>query len=280
MIDVKKKKLSTILKEKGFLILLLVSILCVAGIAAINFTKEEKQEDNPLFVDREESTKEIETTTITNAMETQTQETPSESMQVAADETAGIGDALLAEGESGYFESNLMDATDEPITESAEETVGVAQESVATEAVDGPALQLNFNEDSKLKWPIEGNVILDYSMNATVYFSTLKQYKYNPAILIQGEVNTPVVAAADGIVTEISSNEEIGDYVVMTLGNDYQLVYGQLKALEVAEGDSVEKGQLLGYISEPTKYYVVEGSNLYLELLNGTEPVDPLDFME
>lgn len=280
MIDVKKKKLSTILKEKGFLILLLVSILCVAGIAAINFTKEEKQEDNPLFVDREESTKEIETTTITNAMETQTQETPSESMQVAADETAGVGDALLAEGESGYFESNLMDATDEPITESAEETVGVAQESVATEAVDGPALQLNFNEDSKLKWPIEGNVILDYSMNATVYFSTLKQYKYNPAILIQGEVNTPVVAAADGIVTEISSNEEIGDYVVMTLGNDYQLVYGQLKALEVAEGDSVEKGQLLGYISEPTKYYVVEGSNLYLELLNGTEPVDPLDFME
>ena len=280
MIDVKKKKLSTILKEKAFLILLLVSILCVAGIAAINFTKEEKQEDNQLFVDREESTKELETTTVTNAMETQTQETPSESMQVAADETAGIGDALLAEGESGYFESNLMDATDEPITESTEETVGVAQESVATEAVDGPALQLNFNEDSKLKWPIEGNVILDYSMNATVYFSTLKQYKYNPAILIQGEVNTPVVAATDGIVTEISSNEEIGDYVVMTLGNDYQLVYGQLKALEVAEGDSVEKGQLLGYISEPTKYYVVEGSNLYLELLNGTEPVDPLDFME
>lgn len=276
----KKKKLSTILKEKAFLILLLVSILCVAGIAAINFTKEEKQEDNQLFVDREESTKELETTTVTNAMETQTQETPSESMQVAADETAGIGDALLAEGESGYFESNLMDATDEPITETTEETVGVAQESVATEAVDGPALQLNFNEDSKLKWPIEGNVILDYSMNATVYFSTLKQYKYNPAILIQGEVNTPVVAAADGIVTEISSNEEIGDYVVMTLGNDYQLVYGQLKALEVAEGDSVEKGQLLGYISEPTKYYVVEGSNLYLELLNGTEPVDPLDFME
>ena len=75
-----------------------------------------------------------------------------------------------------------MDATDEPITESTEETVGVAQESVATEAVDGPALQLNFNEDSKLKWPIEGNVILDYSMNATVYFSTLKQYKYNPAL--------------------------------------------------------------------------------------------------
>ena len=184
MIDVKKKKLSTILKEKAFLILLLVSILCVAGIAAINFTKEEKQEDNQLFVDREESTKELETTTVTNAMETQTQETPSESMQVAADETAGIGDALLAEGESGYFESNLMDATDEPITESTEETVGVAQESVATEAVDGPALQLNFNEDSKLKWPIEGNVILDYSMNATVYFSTLKQYKYNPAILI------------------------------------------------------------------------------------------------
>lgn len=281
MIDVKKKKLSTILKEKAFLILLLVSILSVAGIAAINFTKDDnKPEENNLFVDMEESTKELETTTVSNAMETQPQETQSESMQVAMDETAGIGDALLAEGENGYFESNLMDATDEPITEQIEETMDVAQEPDDTEVVNGPALQLNFNESSKLKWPLEGNIILDYSMDSTVYFSTLKQYKYNPAILIQGEVNTPVMAAADGIVTEISSNEEIGDYIVMTLGNDYQLVYGQLKALEVAVGDNVEGGQLLGYISEPTKYYVVEGSNLYLKLLNGTEPIDPLDFME
>lgn len=281
MIDVKKKKLSTILKEKAFLILLLVSILSVAGIAAINFTKDDnKPEENNLFVDMEESTKELETTTVSNAMETQPQETQSESMQVAMDETAGIGDALLAERENGYFESNLMDATDEPITEQMEETMDVAQEPDDTEVVNGPALQLNFNESSKLKWPLEGNIILDYSMDSTVYFSTLKQYKYNPAILIQGEVNTPVMAAADGIVTEISSNEEIGDYIVMTLGNDYQLVYGQLKALEVAVGDNVEAGQLLGYISEPTKYYVVEGSNLYLKLLNGTEPIDPLDFME
>lgn len=277
----KKKKLSTILKEKAFLILLLVSILSVAGIAAINFTKDDnKPEENNLFVDMEESTKELETTTVSNAMETQPQETQSESMQVAMDETAGIGDALLAERENGYFESNLMDATDEPITEQMEETMDVAQEPDDTEVVNGPALQLNFNESSKLKWPLEGNIILDYSMDSTVYFSTLKQYKYNPAILIQGEVNTPVMAAADGIVTEISSNEEIGDYIVMTLGNDYQLVYGQLKALEVAVGDNVEAGQLLGYISEPTKYYVVEGSNLYLKLLNGTEPIDPLDFME
>ena len=43
-------------------------------------------------------------------------------------------------------------------------------------------------------WPMEGNVILDYSMDSTVYFATLDQYKYNPAVIIAGDVNSKVYA--------------------------------------------------------------------------------------
>lgn len=42
----------------------------------------------------------------------------------------------------------------------------------------------------------------------------------------------------------------------------------------------LEKGQLIGYVAEPTKYYTVEGSNLYLEMLHKDSPVDPLDYLE
>lgn len=263
-------QLVTIVKEKAFLILLLVSILAVAGIAAVNMLQQEENQNNNLYVDLEENTTAPETTNLAALEETESQT----EAQVAMDETADIGDAMLAEGETTAFfdETNLMDATDEPITETE-----VPEE---THAVGGPAIQLSFGDTSSMKWPVQGNVILEFSMDSTVYFSTLQQYKYHPAILIQGEVNTPVLAAANGIVTEISSNEEIGDYVVMALGNEYQIVYGQLKALEVGMGDMVEEGQIIGYIGEPTKYYVVEGSNLYLQLLNGSTPVDPLDYIE
>ena len=99
-------------------------------------------------------------------------------------------------------------------------------------------------------------------------------------MLIRSDVNTPVLAAADGVVLEVSSNEEIGEYVRVALGNEYELVYGQLKAIEMAEGEMVTKGQVLGYVSEPTKYYTVEGNHLYLKMTEGQEALDPLDYLE
>lgn len=42
----------------------------------------------------------------------------------------------------------------------------------------------------------------------------------------------------------------------------------------------VNAGALLGYVSEPTKYYTLEGSNLYFQLLRDGEPVNPMNYLE
>ncbi len=275
----RRNKFSTLIREKAFLILLLMSIFAVAGIVAVNMAKEEKDTAPKLLAEQESETTQAERETRQQAeIETTSKAEEKESEQVAMEETYP-GDAVLAEGETASIPdmTNLMDATDEPDWQNVAE--GEPQGDPA-EAVDVEPMKLSFYEDSKMAWPIEGNVILDFSMDATVYFSTLKQYKYNPAILIQGEVNTPVLAAADGIVTEISSNEEIGDYVTMALGNDYSLQYGQLKALEVSMGDEVKAGDIIGYVSEPSKYYVTEGSHLYLKMMKGETAVDPLNYIQ
>ena len=74
--------------------------------------------------------------------------------------------------------------------------------------------------------------------------------------------------------------DETGTTLTLNLGNNYELIYGQLKELAVKEGDVVETGQLLGYISEPTKYYCKEGSNLFFEMKKDGEPVDPFLYLE
>ncbi len=43
---------------------------------------------------------------------------------------------------------------------------------------------LHFDPEDGMLWPMEGNVILNYSMDSTIYFATLDQYKYNPAVII------------------------------------------------------------------------------------------------
>ena len=53
-----------------------------------------------------------------------------------------------------------------------------------------------------------------------------------------------------------------------------------MKDLSVAEGQYVNTGDLIGYLSQPTKYYSVEGVNLYFEMEKDGNPVNPMDFME
>lgn len=139
---------------------------------------------------------------------------------------------------------------------------------------------LHFSPETDLGWPLQGDVIMNYSMDQTIYFATLEQYKYNPALVIAGKVNDPVKAAAAGRITDISTNEETGVTVTMELGDGYTAVYGQLKEVLYKEGASVDAGNAIGYIAEPTKYYSVEGSNLYFKLLKDGEPVNPMQYME
>lgn len=64
------------------------------------------------------------------------------------------------------------------------------------------------------------------------------------------------------------------------MGNGYSAVYGQLKDVQVQAGDYIAAGEPIGSLNEPTKYYSVEGTNLYFQVLKDGEPVDPMNFME
>ncbi len=139
---------------------------------------------------------------------------------------------------------------------------------------------LKFAANDVLMWPVEGNVVLSYSMDKPVYFSTLDQYKYNPAMIISGEVGAEVLAAAEGKVTSIETNAQTGTTLTMDIGSGFEIVYGQLKDVCVAEGYRVSDGDVIGYVNEPTKYYSVEGPNLYFQLLKDGEPVNPLEYLD
>ena len=146
-----------------------------------------------------------------------------------------------------------------------------------------PSIQespLVFSEEDILSWPVDGNVLIPFNMEQTVYFATLDQYKYNPAVIIAGDVGEEVWAATDGKVTSIKEDAQTGTTVTVDLGDGFEAIYGQLGELHVKEGDRIEEGVLIGYLGEPTKYYSVEGCNLYFQLLKDGEAVDPLHYLD
>ena len=174
------------------------------------------------------------------------------------------------ETEAARKDTREVSAESDAMTEDTQE--------VLSGSVISPTVQ--FTEDSSLSWPAAGSILMDYSMDGTVYFQTLNEYKYNPALIISSQTGNPVVAAAKGIVESIDINEETGTTLTMNIGDNYELIYGQLKEVAVAQGDVVEQGELLGYVSEPTKYYCEEGSNLYFAMKKDGQVTDPCLYLE
>ena len=164
--------------------------------------------------------------------------------------------------------------------ENSEASVAGTGESTETSATGIAAQNLNFTENSLMEWPVRGTVLIDYNMNETVYYPTLDQYRVSPAIAVQAVEDAPVYAAADGQVLSVEQDACTGTTVTMELGNGYQAVYGHLKDLTVEAGDSVKEGEVIGNISSPTKYYSVEGPNLYFAVKKDGVPVDPFEYLE
>lgn len=258
-----KEKMNQMFKDKLFLVMLVLGLLTiVAAAGVVTIQRGSGQEQNP-YVDMQGQGDFL--------AENQEQKTP-----VA-------GNSNVQQPDAQETKENL--AHNNPDTVVSEETYEVAaaegEAQAAGTGIDAAtALVLNFTDTSKMEWPVRGNIVLDYNMESTIYFPTLDQYKCNPGLVIQGQVSDPVYAPANARVLETGTNEEIGNYLTLDLGNDYSVICGQLKEIAVTEGEYLEKGQLLGYVAEPTKYYTVEGSNVFFEMKQGDATVDPLDYLE
>lgn len=160
-----------------------------------------------------------------------------------------------------------------------ETTADIVEEAAPVSAVI-QAKNLDFLSNSTLRWPVEGEVLLEFNMDETIYFPTLNLYQCSKAMVIQAEEGTPVCAPAEGVVVSIGSDEQIGNYMVLDLGDGYQVQMGQLKDIQVKEDELVNEGELLAYVAEPTTSYSLEGDNLYLSLTANGEPADPLDYLK
>ncbi len=203
-------------------------------------------------------------------------------------ETDSESDLKSAEDkkESDKKENSKKEASDKT-KEKTDEEEGMFDESVDTalgagEAETAEAISttvqpsLDFKEEDGLVWPIVGDVLINYSMDKTIYFPTLQQYKYNPAIVIAAQQGAGISAAADGRVTSVGYDSVTGNTIVMDLGNGYELTYGQLENITVSEGSYVNVGDGIGTVASPTKYYSMEGSNVYFKLTKDGEPVNPM----
>lgn len=272
---VNKEKFSAYFKGKNFYISLLVGVCAVVAIIAV-YVSVATNNKNKDLVDLNEPLTEI----ANEQGDTNKTTENAKEIQEAKNNQNSLENSVVVDDEkqeAAKVKSDEKKTGGQKKADSQKTAEAPKEDSVAVMNPGGTS-NLKFNEEKGLLWPIKNNpdVIMKYSMDKGVFFQTLAQYKCNPAIIIAGEVGEEVLSAADGVITKISDNEETGLTLTMAIGNDYNLTYGQLKDCAVDVGDVVKEGDIIGKVAKPTKYYVVEGSNLYFEVTEKDETVDPL----
>ncbi len=278
-----KERVNQLFKDKLILVMMVLGLLTIVAAAGVITLQRRNTEESPYLnmeggpehlVDgqKEES---LPDAGHSNAAKEGTEAAKSQELADAGKETtaAQTKPAETKAKENAGKENSVKETQAAKPKETEAEPAGAGMDAAS-------ALVLNFAQTQSMMWPVEGNVLLDYSMDSTIYFPTLEQYKCNSGIVIQGEVSQPVAAPANARVLETGVNEEIGNYLILDLGDEYSLICGQLKEVSAVTGEYLEKGQIMGYVAEPTKYYTVEGPNVFMELRKGEQAMDPLDYLE
>lgn len=270
----KKQNNSSSSKGKGFYLSLLAGVCAVFAIALVLVNISSGQKQNNL-VNLNESA--------SNTVNNDKQEAGKNTSNVTENSNSASKAETQPQVElEGYEAAETINQSNKKNLEEKkkeEQEKQKAQQKKQAKAASAKG-QLTFHKEKGLLWPVNGKVILKYSPEKPVYFSTLEQYKCNPAVIVSAKVGDSVKAAADGIVSKVTREDETGLTVTMSIGSQYFVKYGQLKNVNVKAGQSVKAGQLIGQVSKPSKYYSEEGGNLYFQMKKGNSTVDPLLYLK
>ena len=128
---------------------------------------------------------------------------------------------------------------------------------------------------SGLRWP------LGTSGTITSYFGnrsspTRGASSYHRGIDIAVSYGTSILAAGSGTVTTAGYNSAMGNYIVVNHGNGVYTYYEHCSRFAVSAGDSVSKGQTIGYVGSTG---ISTGPHLHFGIYTGGGYVNPLNYV-
>lgn len=123
--------------------------------------------------------------------------------------------------------------------------------------------------------PVEGvKLTSDYGMRWHPVIGGRRQHK---GVDLGAPTGTPIHAAADGIVGRADWYSSYGLYVALEHGGNIETRYGHMSRLNVAAGQMVHKGDVIGYVGTTGRS---TGPHLHYEVRIAGEAVNPVPYLQ
>jgi len=123
--------------------------------------------------------------------------------------------------------------------------------------------------------PLDGlTMTSNFGMRVHPVLGGLRAHK---GIDLSAPVGTPIHATADGVVGKAAWFGGYGLYVQLEHGNDLETRYGHMSRLNVAEGQHIHKGDIVGYVGTTGRS---TGPHLHYEVRVSGVAVNPVPYMQ
>lgn len=158
---------------------------------------------------------------------------------------------------------------------SAERTRASQPTDTRSEAEIARAERLSgsFRENQgRLPWPALGTLVGRYGQRTNPVTNTITMA---PGIDISTAPGAEVRSVFDGIVARASRMPSFGSYLIIEHG-DVKTVYGNLSLVNVAPGDRVRSGQVIGRAGTSS---TPRGAGVFFALYDGNDEQDPLPWL-
>ena len=109
--------------------------------------------------------------------------------------------------------------------------------------------------------------------------SSLNEWSTHKALDLQAEEGAEVAAMYDGTVVDVGKSFLKGNYVVVDHDEGVVATYGSLGDIEVTKGQTVARGQTLGYVGITAESEYREGAHVHLEVTANNVTVDPTPYV-
>ncbi|MEM9999095.1 MAG: M23 family metallopeptidase, partial [Bacteroidota bacterium] len=131
----------------------------------------------------------------------------------------------------------------------------------------------SFRENrGRLPWPALGTLVGRYGQRTNPVTNTITMA---PGIDISTAPGAEVRSVFDGIVARAARMPSFGTYLIVEHG-DVKTVYANLSSVNVAPGDRVRSGQVIGRAGTTS---TPRGSGVFFALYDGNDEQDPLPWL-
>ncbi len=124
-------------------------------------------------------------------------------------------------------------------------------------------------------WPVVGAISSSFGEREDPISGT-GEGEFHPGIDITGPLGTPIHATADGVVASADVVNGYGRLVRIDHGHGLQTCYGHMSGFAVTAGQSVSRGQVIGYIGHSGR---TTGNHVHYEVRIHNIPVNPHKYL-